>query len=71
MRYLPALLAKLFPPVPFDPVEPMDHRDEPDADPITSAIDDAVGEHERTASSAQNKYRATIDELLERIGRPA
>lgn len=71
MRFLPALLAKLWPPAPLLPADIMDHVETDAAsDPISCALDVAVGEHERTAVSAQDKYRAAIDELLERIGRP-
>lgn len=71
MRFLPALLARLWPPAPILPADIMDHLEiDAASDPITCALDVAVDEHERTAASAQDKYRAAIDELLERIGRP-
>ncbi len=65
MRFLPALLARLCPPVPL-----MDAQTEAQAaDPIARDLNAAVSEHERVASDICDDYRSTINELLERIGR--
>lgn len=69
MRFLPAILARIYRPVPF-----MDtHSEARQADAITRDLNAAVSEHERVAKAERADYAAcvqeTIDDLLKRMGK--
>ena len=69
MRFMPAIHARIFKPVPLVDAQ-VDNRS---ADPIARDLDAAVAEHERVSSEVRDDYEArtreTIDDLLSMIGK--
>ena len=65
MRFMPAILAQLFKPVPT-----MDAHTEPNGnDPIAHEIGAVVAEHERVASGVRDVYAARLREMTDDLFR--
>ena len=69
MRFMPAILARIFKPVP-----PMDnHTATPEADEVARDLRAAVDEHERvtaaTVSAYERDMKAMMDDLFKRMER--